>query len=93
MENSYIIPAAFFRKLNKEDLENYGWQKSPLAQEYFLKGSLTDEWQSGIWIRQRDEDWIITNCNKSEHEIIHEEPLSIMELINLTQKLLKSLKN
>ena len=87
---SYIIPARFFKPLEKEDLSTQGWLRSPIAREYFLENSLTDEQDSGIWIRQYGTKWIITDCNYSEHRIIHEGTLTLMELINLTRELWKS---
>lgn len=87
--NHYIIPPRFFRPLEKRDLAEQGWYYSSLASEYFLEGSLTAKEQSGVWIRQWGDQWIVTDCNHTEHQVLHEGTLNLMELINLTRKLWK----
>jgi hypothetical protein len=86
-----IIPPRFFNKLEKSHLNIYGWTRSNLNGEFFLRGSLTEEQHSGIWINEIVDDyWMIIDCmNKKDTEIIHEGRLNVLELIKITTKLIE----
>lgn len=87
MENSYIIPARYYRNIEHKDMKPIGWIWSERVESYYLEDSVTyDNW-SGVWLREYKEKWVVTDCNYSEPKIIHEGTMYVMELINLTRKL------